>query len=107
MGWHPRKHARLLEVQCLYNLRCAQDIRQCSHIAPTGVMLMACEQCHCRVWAAASDRWGLARYFVRKALETLPHTFDPTDRLLLHHGSLLADAYDLWFQKWSSAQNVR
>jgi hypothetical protein len=44
---------------------------------------------------------------MRQAMEALPHGFDPTDRLLLHHGSLLADAYDLWFKHWSTAQNVR
>ena len=44
---------------------------------------------------------------VWQAMEALPHGFDPTDRLLLLHGSLLADAYDVWFQHWSTAQNVR
>lgn len=39
-------------------------------------------------------------------METLPHGFDPTDRLLLHHASLLGDAYDTWFIHWSQAQNV-
>lgn len=58
-----------------------------------------------RVYEAASRRWALARYFVRKALEALPHGFDPTDRLLLHHASLLGDAYDTWFIHWSRAQN--
>lgn len=42
-----------------------------------------------------------------QAVEALPHGFDPTDRLLLHHGSLLADAYDAWFKRWNTAQNVR
>ena len=47
-------------------------------------------------WAAleaSSARWSAARHFVRQALQALPHTFGPTDRLLLHHGSLVADAY--------------
>lgn len=42
-----------------------------------------------------------------QAMEALPHGFNPTDRLLLHHGSLLADAYDAWFKRWNTAQNVR
>jgi hypothetical protein len=43
---------------------------------------------------------------IQQAMEALPHGFDPTDRLLLHHGSLLADAYDIWFKHWSTSQNV-
>mmetsp|Transcript_20019 Transcript_20019/g.60503 ORF Transcript_20019/g.60503 Transcript_20019/m.60503 type:complete len:574 (-) Transcript_20019:1909-3630(-) len=54
-------------------------------------------------WAAleaSSSRWSAARYFVRQAMQALPNTFSSTDRLLLHHGSLVADAYDVWFKKW-------
>ena len=46
------------------------------------------------VFQAASTRQQLTRACVRKALATLPHGFSAFDACLLHHASLVNDAYD-------------
>lgn len=43
---------------------------------------------------AASTKQQLTRAFVRQALQTLPHGFDALDANLIHHASLVSDAYD-------------
>ena len=47
------------------------------------------------------------RAFVRYALDTLDHGFNGLDRALIYHGSLVGDKYDIWFEAWAKAVQVR
>ena len=60
-----------------------------------------------RVYGAASARQQLTRAAVRKALASGPHGFTPLDACLIHHASLVNDAYDRWYVSWAKAVQAR
>ncbi len=55
---------------------------------------------------AASAKQQMTRAFVRQALQQLPHGFDALDTCLLHHASLVNDAYDVWYRAFAQAIQV-
>ena len=55
---------------------------------------------------AASTKQQLTRAYVRQALQQLPHGFDALDTCLLHHASLVNDAYDVWYRAFAQAVRV-
>ncbi len=55
---------------------------------------------------AASTKQQMTRAFVRQALQQLPHGFDALDTCLLHHASLVNDAYDVWYRAFAQAVRV-
>ena len=55
---------------------------------------------------AASTKQQMTRAFVRQALQLLPHDFDALDTCLLHHASLVNDAYDVWYRAFAQAVRV-
>lgn len=55
---------------------------------------------------AASTKQQMTRAFVRQALQQLPHGFDALDTSLLHHASLVNDAYDVWYRAFAQAVRV-
>jgi len=59
-----------------------------------------------KVLDAASSKQQLTRAFVRQALQQLPHGFDALDTCLLHHASLVNDAYDIWYRAFAQAIQV-
>ncbi len=54
----------------------------------------------------AVKRQNLQRAFVRQALDTIEHGFDPLDRNLIYHASLVGDLYEEFYRRFAQTVQV-